>query len=266
MSNEAIRVVPLHQPKPKVTITEQTRRRKAKDDFESHARRATPGAKLIYNGGPLLTAVEVFSVYWGVTWGDTATGLDLKTKLDQFFTDILDSPLMTQLAEYNVPGKKIGMGKFTGSTVVTAKAPTGSISDVAIRTNLKSWQKQKIVPRPTPNSLTFIYTEPGIAVVMGGAKSCSSFCGYHNDIDGKIFYAVMPYPTCAGCLGGMSAFDALTATSSHELCEAITDPVPGAGWYDSVNGEVGDICAWNFKKIGGYTVQLEWSNQQNKCV
>jgi hypothetical protein len=42
--------------------------------------------------------------------------------------------------------------------------------------------------------------------------------------------------------------------------------VPGAGWYDQINGEIGDICAWHFKKVAGYTVQLEWSNAQNKCV
>ena len=58
----------------------------------------------------------------------------------------------------------------------------------------------------------------------------------------------------------------MTAISSHELCEAITDPVPGTGWYDDTNGEIGDICAWNFKTVAGYTVKLEWSNQQGKCV
>jgi hypothetical protein len=41
----------------------------------------------------------------------------------------------------------------------------------------------------------------------------------------------------------LAAIDALTGTSSHELCEAITDPVPGASWYDDHNGEIGDI-AW----------------------
>jgi hypothetical protein len=83
---------------------------------------------------------------------------------------------------------------------------------------------------------------------------------------GKVYYAVMPDPNGAGCLGGLAAFEALTGTSSHELCEAITDPVPGSGWYDGQNGEVGDICAWKFKTIAGYNVQLEWSNLQNKCV
>jgi hypothetical protein len=57
--------------------------------------------------------------------------------------------------------------------------------------------------------------------------------------------------------------DALTSTSSHELCEAITDAIPGRGWYGDANGEIGDICAWKTKTIGNYTVQLEWSNKAN---
>ena len=101
---------------------------------------------------------------------------------------------------------------------------------------------------------------------MGGSASCQAFCGYHNALDTKTFYAVMPYPGCAGCTGGLATFDALTSTSSHELCEAITDPIPGQGWYDDTNGEIGDICAWQTKKLGAYTVQLEWSNQANQCI
>ncbi len=89
------------------------------------------------------------------------------------------------------------------------------------------------------------------------------FCRYHNDINGQIFYAVMPYP---GCAGGLAVLDALTSTSSHELCEAITDAIPGQGWYDDNNGEIGDICAWQTKQVGNYTVQLEWSNKHKNCM
>ncbi len=32
------------------------------------------------------------------------------------------------------------------------------------------------------------------------------------------------------------------------------------------NGEIGDICAWQTKTVGSYTVQLEWSNKANACV
>src|SRR5215831_6154509 len=87
-----------------------------------------------------------------------------------------------------------------------------------------------------------------------------------NESKRQIFYAVMPYPDCHGCTGSLVAFDALTSTSSHELCEAITDPIPGQGWYDQNNGEIGDICAWQTRQLGNYTVQLEWSNQANSCV
>jgi hypothetical protein len=64
----------------------------------------------------------------------------------------------------------------------------------------------------------------------------------------------------------MDVFSALMVTSSHELCEAITDPVPGKGWYDDANGEIGDICAWKTKTIGAYTVQQEWSNKAGGCI
>jgi len=121
-------------------------------------------------------------------------------------------------------------------------------------------------PQPTANTLYFVYLPTGVRVVQGGGSSCQAFCGYHSDIGGQIFYAAMPYPGCQGCTGGLSAFDALTSTSSHELCEAITDPIPGRGWYDDVHGEIGDICAWKTKKLGQYTVQLEWSNKSNNCI
>ena len=188
-----------------------------------------------------------------------------KHVMNKFFQAIVTSPLMTQLQEYNVPGKSIGAGAFIGTKLITAGAPVGSVTDSTIRKQLKAWIAAKAVPKPTSNTLYFIYLEPGIVSIMGGSKSCQSYCGYHDAV-GKVYYAVMPYPTCAGCLGGMTAFDALTGTSSHEFCEAITDPVPGSGWYDQVNGEIGDICAWHFKKVAGYNVQMEWSNAHNKCL
>ena len=59
---------------------------------------------------------------------------------------------------------------------------------------------------------------------------------------------------------------ALTGTSSHELCEAITDPRPGESWYDDSNGEIGDICVGEAAQVAGFTVQKEWSNAKGSCV
>jgi hypothetical protein len=186
-------------------------------------------------------------------------------RLNQFFTDILVTSVIDQLAEYDVPGQAIGPGSFIGTTIISDNAPVDSVTDSAIRGELDRWIRTNTLPKSNQNTLYFIYLDPGVVSIMDESRSCQNYCGYHNNL-GNVYYAVTPYPTCSGCLGGMQAFDALTATSSHELCEAITDPVPGSGWYDDANGEIGDICAWNFKTVAGYTVQLEWSNQQNKCL
>jgi hypothetical protein len=264
---EHVRSVPLHYPKPSVSIDELGRLRGETADtdlFDGQPHVAPASAHLTYNNGPLLTAVQVFTVFWGTKWSGSG-GSVMMQNLNKFFQALVVSPLVNQLQEYSVHGQNIGPGSFIGTKVVTANAPVGSVADSAIRKQLKAWIAAKTVPKNTKNTLYFVYLDPGIVSVMGGSKSCQNYCGYHDAI-GSIYYAVMPYPTCAGCLGGMAAFDALTGTSSHEFCEAITDPVPGKGWYDNVNGEIGDICAWNFKKVGGYNVQMEWSNAQNRCM
>jgi hypothetical protein len=221
---------------------------------------------LTYRNGPLLTSVEVFTIFWGQAWHQGPPSV-LATQINQFFDFILTSPLIDELAEYSVPGKQIGHGKHTGTLTITTPKLRHSVSDTAIQHMLQhEISSNPAVPHPTPNTLYFVYLPPGVRVVQGGSASCQAFCGYHNDVSGQIFYAAMPYPGCAGCLGGLTALDALTSTSSHELCEAITDPIPGQGWYDDANGEIGDICAWKTKKVGQYTVQLEWSNKANKCV
>lgn len=264
------------------------------DPLENYA--APAGAKLVYGGGPLLTNVKVFTVFWGDVWNTTQ-----KTDMDYingFYDFILTSSLMDELAEYDTPSYKIGHGSHIGSVVVsdgsggTPPPPPGppppppsgcltgflsikgqpvvnklaaTIDDSDIRNMIGSKIADGTLPKPDVNTLFVVYTPSGVTVTQGGQGSCSVFCGYHDSTP-NFYYAVLPYPDCAGCLGGLSELDALTVTSSHELCEAITDPVGGNGWYDQQNGEIGDICAWQFKKVGNYTVQAEWSNKLNACI
>ena len=250
---DAIRIVPLYHAGDDSTPTLDT------------AVAPTAAPQLTYRDGPLLTAVEVFTIFWGSAWQHAQA--PLVAEINRFFDFILKSPLMTQLGEYSVPGKAIGGGSRIGTLTLTSPPLHRSVTDTAIQRLLQQEiSANASVPHPTPNTLYFVYLSPGVKVVQGGAASCQAFCGYHNDISGAVFYAVMPFPGCKGCAGTLSTLDALTSTSSHELCEAITDPIPGSGWYDDVNGEIGDICAWKTKKIGPYTVQLEWSNQAQKCV
>lgn len=247
-ASDAIRIVPLNPP-----------------DITAAAAAAAPATapQLTYRGGPLLAAVEVFALFWGSAW--KTTNADMVIAANQFFDFILTSALMDQLGEYSTTAARIGQGVHTGSAVIDEATPA-SVSDADLRALLqRQLRDNSAVPKPNANSLYFIFLPSNVTVSQGGAHSCQDFCGYH-DADGNVYYAVMPYPGCTGCTGSLSVNDALTVTASHELCEAITDPVPGQGWYDDSNGEIGDICAWQTKKIGAYTVQLEWSNQANACV
>jgi hypothetical protein len=221
-------------------------------------------ARLTYRGGPLLSTVQVFNFFWGTAWqGEQGA---LVQEINQFFDFVLTSPLIDQLAEYSVAGSAIGQGSRVGAVILSTDPPS-TLADADVQQLIQQeMSTDAAVPQPTANSLYFVFLPPAVTITLDGAASCSKFCGYHSDIKGTIFYAVMPYPDCTGCTGALALMDALTSTSSHELCEAITDPVPGQGWYDDQNGEIGDICAWQTKQLGSYAVQLEWSNQAGKCI
>ena len=220
---------------------------------------------MTYRGGPLLTSVDAVTVYAGAAWRDDPLAT-LARDLDAFFDFVVASELVDQLAEYSVSAYPIGHGTHSGSVQLPSVELSTTAADADLRTILQHAISDGTLPQPGPNRLYNLFLPPGVAVELQGARSCQAFCGYHNDIGGKIFYAVMPFPGCNGCTGGLSQLDALTSTSSHELCEAITDAVPGTGWYDDANGEIGDICAWQTKDLDGHKVQLEWSNKQGKCL
>lgn len=242
--NGAINIVPLYVPEAPMAVV---------------------SPRLAYNNGPLLTAVQVFTVFWGAAWQQPPLNA-LVQKINNFFDFILTSSLMDQLTEYNTQEQQIGHGSFIGTTTITTTDPGSSLADSDIQQMLNDGIANGIFPQPTPNTLYFVYLPSGTTVTQGGVSSCQTFCGYHDTINGQIFYAVMPYPDCVGCMSNLSVFDALTVTSSHELCEAVTDPIPGQGWYDQRSGEIGDICAWHLKQVGNYTVQMEWSNNAKGCV
>src|ERR1700687_1485791 len=115
---DLIRIVPLHLP-------DQILKRPA-----ALAAPATP--ELSYRGGPLLSAVKVFTIYWGDAWNQKAQA-DLASKLNAFFGFILTSPLIDQLTEYNVPNSSINHGSFVGTTTLINPVPPRSASDAAIQ-------------------------------------------------------------------------------------------------------------------------------------
>jgi hypothetical protein len=128
-----IRVVPLHRP-------------------EAERVAAASAPQLTYRGGPLLTAIEVFTVFWGTEWNQAPQSVVMKN-MNLFFDYILTSQLMDQLGEYSVPGKDIGRGARTGTTVLTsAAAKYGS--------HYSKKSPPTIFPHPAPTRCTSFFFLP----------------------------------------------------------------------------------------------------------
>ena len=235
---------------------------------ELHAafKQATQSATLSYHNGPVLSNVQVQAIFWGSWWQQSAQNV-LKAKLDQFFQFIVGptSSLMNLLAEYGVSGHPIGYGQYLGSVTVPSPTLGSTVSDLQIQQALQGWITNHSVVQPNANTLYFVYLPPGVTSTMGGESSCTNYCGYHSHIGGSIFYAVEPYITCAGCNFGSGILDSLTKVSSHELCEAITDPALNAWWDSTTSEEIGDICNGGTATLGGFLVQTEWSNKLQSC-
>src|SRR5437667_12628000 len=91
-----------------------------------------PSAQLTYRGGPLLSAVQVVTVFWGAAW-DEATADATAQSLNAFFQFVVTSPYIDQLSEYNTPQQKIGAGRYVGTARVAGSAPGANVTDSAIQ-------------------------------------------------------------------------------------------------------------------------------------
>jgi hypothetical protein len=141
-------------------------------DLVAEAAGAAP-AQLIYRHGPLLTNVEVFTVFWGAAWQGAQAGL--VQQLNGFFDFILTSPYLDQLAEYSVPGKTIGHGRRTGTVTLTQPAPPRTVSDHAIQILLQhELQVNAALPHPTPNTLARGRVRPSVATTTASMARSST--------------------------------------------------------------------------------------------
>jgi hypothetical protein len=252
----------------KATRSSPRRRSTVQLQVEELEGRSVP-ALLTYHGGPLITNVQVETVYLGQVWSDPQQLQQTARYLDQYFRWITDSPYMDILAQYG-----IGHGQFIGSDTVTSAPQSGNLSDTSIRAILNGEIQAGRVPSPTPSRLYFIFTAPNVVVTAGSENSVNDFLGYHWSYTGpssnQVLYAVIDHPTYPNArLPNLQQVQQLTEVSSHELAEAATDPT-SQGWYDnslgSSSGEIGDLVNAQYGTVNGYVVQKEWSNADNTGI
>jgi hypothetical protein len=261
------------------------------------------GAHLNYYGGPVISNVNVVTVFW-----TNAVNGSVQTAMPAFYSAITDSTFYDLLSEYatNVTpqgggsgtNQSVGRGATGGTiTINPSKCNNGSactIDDTAIQTEILAQITAGHLPPPeldnngNVNTLYMVYFPLNVTITLQGSKSCVVFCAYHGTTTGKfnsknIAYGVFPdMSPSSGCFGGCGSnadfVKDTTSVSSHELAEAVTDIdvglanviAPPLAWYDPNNGEIGDICNAQQATVtaGGasWVVQKQWSNSLGACV
>ena len=249
----------------------------------STSTRRTAGAPhLTYYGGHVLSHVKVDVVVWGSWSYPAAVPLTGRQSISSFYAGVTASQHLDWLSEYDTPTQHIKRGTLEGVYTVhpPGSADGATISDTQLAAALHTLIDAGQLPKPSTNRLYAIFFRSGQTIVTPDGDSTNNFCAFHDTMTYKsstAYFAVMPYEVDnRGCKPASSSFDNVTTIASHELVEAITDPGVGlnrVAWYDSRNGEVGDICAGTSSPasvVGGdgarYVVQREWSNQAGGCI
>jgi hypothetical protein len=234
----------------------QSRRRSSPLGVRVETLEARELLTVTYNGGALLDNVQAQAVYLGSAWNSNASLQSQTKQTDQFLSTLVSPTYMNMLSIYNV-----GSGTDTAG-VVDPVSIGSTIQDSQIQSDLAQLIAKNQVQAPTANNLYVVYVEPSVVVQLGSASSKTYFLGYHGafgDGGNVIHYAVMPYPgkpnPTPGSQGFATTFDELTAVTSHELAEAVTDPnvnYSALGWYDyQLNGEIGDLANGRTSTIAG---------------
>jgi hypothetical protein len=223
-------------------------------------------------GGNVLPQVQAQALFLGNEFSSAPASAE-PAKLDAFLKDITGGPYMQALAR---AGYNVGPGSAVAGAVDNTALTAGStISDAFIRARLQADVTGGLLQAPNANTLYVVYVAPDVAVNLGLGQGTTQqgILGYHTAFVGAngapVRYAVVVSP--GGAAGNSAlpeaatAIDQLTAVTSHELAEAVTDPDVNSnvnngrlGWFDPRRGEIGDVTENNpnaFVRLDGHLVQ-----------
>jgi hypothetical protein len=250
-------------------------------------------------GGPVMSTtsagVTVTPIFWE-TGGKYAFASDFKSIIDNYVTNVAaasgsSSNVYSLPTEYyqDVGGTKnfITYNIKAGTPVDDTDAfpesgcrPQAGYGVCLTDAQLQSELKLVISDQHLPTGLAYFYPvlfPPGVETMdQDGTTSASSYCGYHRAFgpnSGPTVYANMPYPPSGdACDAGQAPngnldADGTVSTLSHELNEAITDPLNQVAWNDQTGNEIGDMCAQTYgPPLGSTDPSNSSSTEYNQVI
>jgi hypothetical protein len=249
---------------------------------------ASPPA-LSYHGGPVMTTTTTYAIFWTPPTLQNGTATSLPTSYQNIQTALLTAYPghgidNNNTQYYMTSGTGFltftdfvqNVGTFGGSYVDTSAYPASGCSDFVTGSNcLSDAQIQAEVSKVMAlkgwtggmNHIFFVYTSSGEGSCGSGLTGCAytDYCAYHGYFASgatTVLYGNEPYAAAPYCQAGTSpngdaAGDAAASVTSHELTEAITDPLLNA-WYSASGEEIGDLCAWTYGTNTWGTANESW--------
>jgi hypothetical protein len=234
---------------------------------------------LTYHGGPVMLTHTLYAIFWKPPKLQNGAATSMSARYQPLMTSLLTEYPGHSLAAINTQYyQTVGttttyiknQGSFGGSYVDTAAYPPGGcpvasrncLTDTQIRNEIKKVMGIKGWTGGL-NKMFLLFTSSGEASCFDAAGtqcSTNAFCAYHshflNAASQHVIYTNEPYGNPINCQApgapspnGDAVADAAATAASHEISEAITDPLLNA-WYDSSGFENGDECAYTYGRLG----------------
>jgi hypothetical protein len=227
--------------------------------------------QVVGSGGPMLTTPVVQTI--------TFSDYDLTSYVDDFAAKIgFTTYWHAAVSEY-------GIAPLTAAPPVhLGEAAPGYLEDAAVQSFLAAHVgSDPAWMAPTNQSLYMVFYPFSTTVSFQGLQTCFNVGAYHSSFVAN--GVTIPYVVVPECKqSDKTTLQTVTSAMSHELAEAVTDPLPLTTTmaYASVDldhaffqvilggGEVADMCAqWptSYVMTNGfpYMVQRTWSNAAAKA-
>jgi len=219
---------------------------------------ASASATISNGGGAIIGSVSLQLLFWGSSWAGTPSpGV---SNVISAVNSILEGPYMKSLRQYGV-----SQGSLTGAWIITSPDPPNPFSDDDAHRIISDLIDQGSFPEPDDPGGRNLYMLILPANVSSDQKGVIGEHLYDSDYD-------FPFDFDKAWFGWVThdgTLDSLTATFSHELAEACSDP-EGDGIQinptSSTNwNEICDVCC-STARLEGILVQSYWSDHDKACV
>jgi hypothetical protein len=267
---------------------------------------------LLYHGGPVMNPYPlIYTIFWGPSrlQNGGATGYSSKyVTLEVYLSAYLAGHAIQNIATqyYQTVGSTTTFiqngGGLAGFYYDTAPFPASGCADSFTPGNcISDAQIQAEIARVMKingwtggiNKIFLLFTSSGEGSCFNSTStSCAyvQYCAYHSffgPASMPVIYGNEPFANTSVCKTPSQTSpngdvgDLAASTASHELMEAITDPLLNA-WFDSAGNEIGDLCNFVFgaanpwvgpSAMGNqmwngfvYELQQEYDNSSGACA